>query len=185
VLGIGPDDAINTVEVERNPEIHHYHRGSHPGSTWYIKTILPGPTILNDDTYVLFACWSRLQASHPNLVFLGKQAYDWQGKTIPGWWTIWLDEKVDVIWSWSREDGFIHEFVDFEIGLKASASLIQTMIIPDDSRLSSSRSASYSRLHEIAGFLGTYTTERQSRKKRANLRVICDGEIFPETPDRE
>jgi hypothetical protein len=182
---MGPEDAISTVEGYRNPEIHHYHHGSHPGSTWHIKTILPGPTVLNDDTHVLFSFWRRLQENHPNLVLLGKQAYDWQGNLIPSWWTIWLDEKVDIIWSWSRENGFEYEFVDFEIGLKASATLISSMIGGDDSRLSTRKSASYKRLHEIAEFLRTYTTDKQSRAKRANLRVITNDEVLAETTDRK
>ena len=167
------ETTLDTIKDTKNPEIYHYHRKSHPGANWYIKTILPGPEIINDDTYMVFVLWTRLQEKHPNLIRLVDKAYNWQGILLSGWWTIWLDEKIDIIWIWSREEGFDWKIVDFDIGLKSSAYKIGSWIRNHSDNLhQDDKTLSYNRLCEISDFLSTFTTERRSKENRAKFKVL-------------
>ena len=111
---------LDTIQEAINPEIYHFRYGTHPGRKYYIKTIIPGPNIINDDTYVFWQFWETLANRYPRVVRLIDHAFDWQGNKIEHWWTIWLEERIDIIWSWSRTDGIDFHLIDYDIGLKYS-----------------------------------------------------------------
>lgn len=181
------EQTLETIIGSTNPEIYHFQRGSHPGIKWYIKTIIPGYRLLTDDTYTLWAMWRHLTEHFPNLVKITNIAYYWDGKSIPGWWTIWLDQKIDIRVSWSREAGFDWKMVDYDIGLKMSAveieALLETNYLND--RLSNLDVIHYKQILYILEFLKTYTPDKRSKANRKKIRVIEDAEIFDETIDNE
>lgn len=175
---------ISTIEAGRNPEIHHYNRGSHPGLGWYIKTVSPGPDIITDETFMIHQFWKRVSGNHPRLVRLVDSAYDWSGTPIRGWWTVWLNDRIDVKWQYDPSDGFDYHIVDYDQGLKSSAKNMREII--DGllrSRPTDDNSVSYERLAEIVEFLRTYTTDQRSKQNRAKLRIIADDQIHIETTD--
>lgn len=176
------DAALNTILDSKNPEIHHYHRDSHPGARWYIKTILPGPFLLTNTTDVLFSTWKRISEKHRNLVRIVDSAYDWQGDILPGWWTIWLDASIDITWDINDGTEMHHVIVDIDTGLKISA--VETRKWMDSNlinRQSGDHSLSYDRLCEITDFLATHTSEKRSQENRRNLRILDTDEICSET----
>lgn len=174
--------ALNTILDSKNPEIHHYHRGSHPGARWYIKTILPGPLLLTDATRFLFSTWKCIGEKHRNLVRITETAYDWQGDVLHGWWTIWLDNGIDITWDISAGMDMNHVIIDIDMGLKISATEARNWM---DSNLINRQSGdhciSYDRLCEITDFLSTYTSEKRSQENRRNLRILDTDEICSET----
>lgn len=176
------DETLGLIRDSKNPEIHHYHRGSHPGIGWYIKTILPGPNILTDDVYPLFAMWQAIQKRMPSKVNLANRAYGWHGEPIDNWWTIWLNNRIDIEVTWSRTDGFDWSMVDYDVGLRNSATrIIEWANANIDDRHRDGIPVSYGHICEIASFLETYTPEHRSRQNRSKLRVLTDGEILPKT----
>lgn len=167
------DLTLDTIESSDNPEIYHARNLVHPGRRWRIKTILPGPKILNDDTHPLFFFWQAIQGRHTHLVRLTSKAYDWKGNLLLDWWTVWCDERIDISWSYSREDGFSFEILDYDNALKQSADKLHDWITEDlDTRHINHLPVSYKKLRIIADFLKTYTSEKQSIKNRLKLRVI-------------
>jgi len=177
------DSALTAIEDCYNPEIYHYQHGKHPGLKWYIKTILPSPRMLNDDTCVLFNFWKSVEARHMKHVCLTNVAYGWSGQPIPNWWTIWLDSKIDIVWSWSREHGFDYELVDYNIGLNLSGNSLESAIEINDTRHTGSSAVSYEKCTNIANFLKTYTSDQRSRQKRSLMKVIENDEVFPKAAD--
>jgi hypothetical protein len=176
--------ALDTVEGSSNPEVFHAQNGFHPGRRWSIKTIIPGPKILNDDTHPLFLFFQAIQSRHPKIVKLTDKAFDWKGNLIPYWFTIWIEEKVDIHWTYSRADGFDYEIIDYDIGMKNSAARIQSWINEDlDTRHTGHLPISYERLHEIVEFLGTYTTEHRSQHNRSKLKVLHNEQIYNEASE--
>lgn len=176
--------ALDTIEGSSNPEIYHAQYGFHPGHRWYIKTILPGPKILNDDTYPLFSFFQALQSRHGKIVRLMDHAFDWKGNVIKDWWTLWINEKIDIDWTYSRENGFDYEIIDNDVGLKKSAAKIVDWINEDlDTRHAKNLPVSYERLNEITEFLQTFTTEHRSNLNRSKLKVITNDQIQSKTSE--
>jgi hypothetical protein len=173
---------LDTIKGSKNPEIHHFHYGCHPGPKWYIKTILPGPKILNEQTMPLFAAWRNLANKLPASVRLSDIAFDWQGCSLQGWWTIWLDNSIDITWGWDEEQGLVWKIVDFDDGLKQSIDCIEQVVsIETLDRQAKDDSVSYQTLKEIIDFLGSYTSEKQCQINRKNLRILSQDEIYSET----
>lgn len=177
--------ALDTIEGSTNPEVYHAQNGSHPGRRWYIKTIIPGLKILNDDTHALFFFFQALQSRHGKIIRVCDCAFDWKGHIIKNWYTVWLDEKIDIDWCYTRENGFDYEIVDYDIGIKRSAKKLEQWINEDlDTRHTDHLPISYERLSEITEFLCTYTSEHRSQINRAKLKVIDNAQqIFPETSE--
>jgi hypothetical protein len=169
VINLGLTETIRTIDHLRNPEIHHYNNGSHPGISWYIKTVIPHADP-EDPVHEISQFWEKLQKLHPRLVRIVGTAYDWDGSKIPGWSTIWLNAKIDLAVSWSEDQGFEYKIVDFDDGLKISATKLLEWLKSSSSPNGSP--AEYSRLLEISSFLQTHTFEEKSRKKRSQLRVL-------------
>lgn len=179
------EETLDTILGSKNPEIHHHQNGSHPGIKWYIKTIIPSYELLNNDTYQLWILWKYLSEHFPNLIKITNIAYNWNGDLIPRWWTIWLDQKIDIRVNWSNENGFTWKMVDFDIGLKISAYEIEQLFENNfNDRLSNIDKAHYKQLHYILEFLRTYTNDKRSKDNRKHLRVI-EYEIYDETVDDE
>jgi hypothetical protein len=178
------DATLDIIYGTSNPEIHHYHKGSHPGIAFYIKTIMPGPSILNEETYILWRSWCAIHEKHSQLIRLVDKAYDWQGATLPGWWTIWLDQRIDITWNFTIESGFEFEIIDYADGLKISASKSLNWFNAISNRHQTNDIVCYDRIEEITEFLGTYTTDKSANEKRANLRVIENDKIHDETSNR-
>ena len=174
---------LDTIQGSNNPEIHHYHRGSHPGVSFYIKTILPGPIILNNNTYKIWKFWKELEKEHPELIKLVERAYDWQGNKLIGWWTIWLNQKVDIIWNYTDHTGFSYKIVDYELGLKLSADKSLSWFDTLTDRLQPDDKVCYSQLKEVADFLKSYTSDDLAKKNRTKLKVIDNDQISDETSD--
>lgn len=175
---------LTTITECKNPEIHHHQHGSHPGIKWYIKTVIPGFNMLTDETYQLWSMWNYLSDHFPNLIKITKVSYNWDGKIIPGWWTIWLDQKIDIRVIWDKKDGFNWKMVDFDAGLNLSAIDIEQLFVNNiDNRLSKENTAQYKEIHSILEFLKTYTIKRKDNKKR--IRVIENAKILNETIDDE
>lgn len=178
------EQTLQAITGSKNPEIYHYQHGSHPGIKWYIKTIIPGTGILNDDTYTLWTMWRHLSEHFSHLVKIVDIAYDWDGSLINQWWTIWLDQRIDVRVSWTRELGFNWKLVDYEDGLKLSAieisSIVNNMC---NNRLTEQELLKYKQLSYILEFLKTYTTDKRSKENRKTLKVIENDQIFNETTD--
>lgn len=183
----GLENTLHTIRDLKNPEIHHYHRGKHPGIKWYIKTIIPGPKILNNDTYVLYNLWKHLESRWPKLIRLIECAYDWQGDSIPYWYTVWLNERIDVRISWNRNDGFSWNIVDYEIGLNSSAN--DALEIIDNSltaaRHSQQSTVCYNELCNILEYLKTWTSDKKAKTNRQNFRIIDYDEIPSQTTHRD
>ena len=177
------DNALNTVKDSKNPEIHHYHRGSHPGITWHIKTVIPGERLLNSNTAALHALWKHLETRYPRMVRISNQAYHWNGDIIPGWITIWVDTRIDIIVTWTSEDGFKWEMIDFDQALKKSADTIIYNIAQN--RHSGDDQVNYQELVEIVDFLKTFTSDKASQENKSKIRVLDDNdEIHTETDNR-
>ena len=169
VINLGFIETVRTIDHLKNPEIHHYNNGSHPGVSWYIKTIIPNATP-DSAVYAISRFWEKLQELHPRLVKIGNSAYDWDGSKIDGWCTVWVNVRIDLSVSWSDNKGFEYKIVDFDEGLKISAGKLLKWL--ENSSFPDGCSAEYSRLLEISSFLQTHTVEEKSRKKRSQLRVL-------------
>lgn len=163
---------IETIQEATNPEIYHFRRGSHPGQKYYIKTIIPGPKIINDDTYVFWQFWETLAKKYPRIIKLVDCAYDWSGKTIANWWTIWLEERIDIVWSWSRTDGIDFHLIDYDIGIKYSGLKAIEILSDTVDRQSPEDIVSLSQLQEIADFLYHYTSERMAEINRKKIHIV-------------
>lgn len=172
---------LDTVQLGTNPEIYHFRRGSHPGLKYYIKTIIPGPRIINDDTYVFWQFWETLATKYPRIVKLVDQAYDWHGDIILGWQTIWLEERIDISWSWSRTEGIDFHLIDYDIGIKNSGKKIIDSLDSDLDRLSPEDQLCFDQIKEITDFLQSYTTDRLAELNRKNFKVIEDEQIYDKT----
>lgn len=163
---------LSTIQDATNPEIFHFRYGTHPGSKYNIKTIIPGPRIINDDTYVFWQFWETLANKYPRLIRLIDHAYDWHGNVIEHWWTIWLEQRVDISWTWSRQDGIDFHLVDFDISLKSSAKKSIDFFNEHYDRLSAEDQLCFDQLEEIANFLQSYTSNRLALLNRQNLKLI-------------
>ena len=177
---------LETIKGSKNPEIHHYHYGHHPGPKWYIKTILPGPKILNEQTMPLFAAWRSLANKMPSAIRLTDIAFDWQGDNLHGWWTIWLNNDIDIVWTWDKNLGLTSKIVEFDYGLKENITCIEHLVPVDNiDRQDTNENVSYQTLREIIDFLGSYTSDKQSQLNRNKLKVLSQDEICAETAIRE
>lgn len=172
--------ALDTIEGSINPEIHHYRHGTHPGIKYYIKTILPGPYILNESTAPIWKFWNELSRIHPRLIRLVEKAYDWEGSIIPGWWTIWLESRIDIQWNFVQNSEIDYKVVEYEIGLKLSAKNAMDTLNDISTRQTKDDNACYEKLEEISVFLGTYTSDDMAERNRRKFMVISDDNLQDE-----
>lgn len=162
-------NALKTITDSRNPEIHHYHRGVHPGLGWYIKTIVPGPS---DDVVIntLHYEWRDFQIKHRSMVRLTHHAYDWSGARISEWWTVWLQESMDVAWSCDEEGKVRFSMLPFDRGLNLSAGTIREWLVANPT----CDTNGHEKLADITEYLRTYTSEKTSRETRKRMRIISN-----------
>lgn len=176
---------LTTITECKNPEIHHHQNGSHPGVRWYIKTIIPNIELITDDTYELWSMWKYLSEHFPNLIKITKVSYNWDGKNMPGWQTIWLDQRIDIRTTWTKNDGFNWKMVDFDIGLQLSGIEIEQLFENNiNNRLSNTNTAQYKKIYRILEFLKTYTIDKR-KDNRKKIKVIENAEIPNEAIDIE
>jgi hypothetical protein len=171
------DTTIASILDSVNPEIHHYRQGLHPGHKWYIKTIVPGPEILTEHTYQIYIAWQDFCQRHTSLAKLTNIAYDWQGQIIPGWFTLWLDSRIDVKWKWEPDQLLVCTIVDFAKGLQQSGIESRNWLLSfEQSRQSSGSNVCLKNLLDITNFVETWTNESQCRKNRERFRIIDSNE---------
>ena len=137
--------------------------------------------MVNDDTYVFWQFWETLAKRYPRIIKLVDCAYDWAGNTIEDWWTIWLEERIDVVWSWSRTDGIDFHLIDYDIGLKYSGKKAMSVLSDSIDRLSPEDSVCFNQLQEISDFLFAYTSERMAEVNRKKLHIIEDDHVLHKT----
>jgi hypothetical protein len=167
------DSTIASILDSINPEIHHYRHDRHPGYKWYIKTIIPGQEVLTECTYQIYTSWQDFCNRHANIACLTNIAYDWQGQIIQGWWTLWLDTRIDVKWSWQPDQHLSCTVVDFAEGLQKSGIESRDWLLSlAQSRQSFNGNLCFDSLLQIANFVKTWTNETQSRKNREKFKVI-------------
>jgi len=175
--------ALNTIEGSTNPEIYHFHRGSHPGIKYYIKTIMPGPYILNDNTAPIWRFWTELSNVHPRLIKLVDIAYDWEGNVIAGWWTIWIENRIDIRWVYEENTVVDYHLVEYDVGLKLSAEDAIETLDYISNRHTADDHACYEKLKEISVFLRTYTSDNIADRNRKKFTVVTDDNIHDEAID--
>jgi hypothetical protein len=169
-----------------NPEIHHFNGGTHPGDVrWSIKTIIPGELIINDQTKDILILWQTILYYHPTKVSIIERAYDWNGNIIDGWWTVFLDQTIDIIVT--DYGTYEWDVVDFNTGMKvfASKQIDKLKSLQHSGQIKSGEVYSDQML-DILEFLKTYTSDENSKLKRNNLRILdCEQEVYTETDNRK
>lgn len=161
------------INNNKNPEFYHAARGSHPGSKWQIKTILPNTEISTDSSNKIIIFWKKISRKYPNIIKITPIAYDWNGKVIENWSTIWLDSKHDVIISINDQQEIQHQIVDFDIGLKLS--------IHNYEKNNFSKKFLNSCLYYIINFIKNLTTNADAIKNRKKIKVIDNGNFHIKT----
>ena len=181
MLDVNLQSVLDIIHDGTNPEIHHFRNGTHPGTRYYIKTIIPGPRIINDDTYVFWQFWETITGRYPRIIKLVDRAYDWQGNIIEHWWTIWIEERVDILWSWSRTNGIDFHLIDYDLGLKYSGTNALELFAGSVDRLSPEDQLCFDQLAEIAEFLKSWTSDMRAEQNRKKLTVIENEQIHDKT----
>lgn len=104
-------------------------------------------------------------------------AYDWNGSNLVNWWTLWLDSRIDLNYSFSPTGQLQCQIIDFAQGLKSSGSKVQHWLY-DIIRNRQDRGdyIFFDSLLNISEFLKTYTGEDTAKKNRARLRLLCTNE---------
>lgn len=150
-----------------NPEVWHARNLSHPGKHWYIKTILPKS--FQESSKLIVNFWYNLSKNHPNFVKITSSAYNWHGKLLDNWNTIWLYQDIDIEWTIDENGRPSFLFINFYTGLKNAAQYLQTTLGVNDNH---EYEPSFAHIHDILWFLTTYASNDSAKTKRKTLEVI-------------
>lgn len=154
------------LDVHRNPEIHHYNQGTHPGINWCIKTVLPMKSHSDPSLHAFIDTWHRLAADFPSRVRIIDEACDWMAQPIKGWNTVWIDQDHDVVVTCL--DGHVTlDFIDHERGVRASADLIRSTFSVDGCQADI-----LERFENAVSALSTYSTQRQTKQNQTRIKAI-------------
>lgn len=159
-------EAFGIIETSKNPEIHHYNHGFHPGARWYIKTIIPDRKIIQDSCLPLVDAWWTFAEQNASVIRITDVSFNWNGDRIPGWNTIWLDQRIDVSWYCDR-DTPTFKIIEHDAGIRSSAeklNLYFDQATGDQDEIE--------KLREVAAMLGSYASKDHITKKRATIRVL-------------
>lgn len=159
---------LNSPRSLKNPEIHHYNLGSHPGVSWYIKTVIPiSGRDWSENRMTLF--WKTIELQHGNIVRISNVALDWYGNTIDGWGTVWLDRDVDIVVKMDESTGNVsHVLTDYNSGLNESGARLLEWI----NQQGPTFLEELGKLQDVAAFLSTFTGKTKSTNKRKKIKVL-------------
>jgi len=101
------EDFLNNF---KHPTVYHIQYGRHPGNSWWLKTICPDPNLKQLDLEGFGNLWFNFADRYSNLIKLTDIAFDWTGEKIPNTWTVWLNDKMDVIITDINEIKFVDKF---------------------------------------------------------------------------
>lgn len=163
---------LESLKRLRNPEIYHYNAGTHPGISWYIKTVIPAYDVDGEAKKVV-DLWRDLSSLHENLVKINDVAFDWNGNRINGWQTVWIDHDIDVILGNPEGSGnFLYEIVDYDTGLNLAGKRAYKWIMDawDGSNMLSRDLID--ELKTISSFLSTFTGKTKILQNRKKIRVL-------------
>ena len=167
-------DAIFLIKNKKNPEIHHYNLGMHPGINWYIKTIIPDDTYDSDEIKPIIHGWKKLENENKHLVRITDAAVDWDGNILPGWRTIWLNHQIDV--DWKIEPTTLHmvyDIVEYDIGINNGGKLVEKWASKVN-EMESLPKQDTDFITDIFSFLSTFSSDKRSKINRKRLRILQD-----------
>jgi hypothetical protein len=154
-----------------NPEIWHARNLQHPGYCWYIKTILPKVSICDDSSFFIIKFWLKFAENSPKLIRISPHAYDWYGRYIPNWSTIWLNHEIDINWNFNSLGDVDMSIISYHAGLQKSAD---TLHFTDDVLNTIHDEDGISHLKEIQNYLKTFSSDDNSKKKRKKIKVLTN-----------
>jgi hypothetical protein len=150
------------------PEITHYQHGSHPGKTWWLKTVVP-----NSDTKVnVFKVWKAIEKSHKKLVRLVPQAYDWHQTCIPHAHSVWVNHKVDVSLV-QAENGFTYQISDYDKSFNEWGEHLQLWLSSQAVPQSKENDPhDWHKLWHVTELVKTWTTDAQAKHNRGKIKIV-------------
>lgn len=93
-------------------------------------------------------------------------AFHWNGERIPGWNTVWLDERYDI--ECETINGYPRfKLIDHDIGMRQSADRLVGLF----DRVSE-EPETLSRLDDISSALRTYASKQGMISKRSRIRMV-------------
>lgn len=163
---------LDSARSLTNPEIHHYNAGTHPGVSWYIKTVIPvsGSNHINCQ---LFDIWKNIELKHEKLARIESTAIDWYGNVINGWGTVWLDRDIDVIIYTEEKTGQLsYRLTDYNSGLNESGKNLLTWFRDNLEQQGLITGEHSDKIHDVAAFLSTFTGKTKSMRNRNKIKVL-------------
>lgn len=176
--------SIDNIFGNVNPEIFHYQNGTHPGINYYIKTIIPCLQSDYSDLNDFCCAWETLKDTYPKLIKFVDIAIDWYGNRINGWKTIWIHQKIDIIWEYNSYTGLEYQIIEYNDGLKSSAIKSLDWLAELTNRQLQNNKVCYEKLKEISEFLNKYTSDAEAIKLRSKLKVITNDKLLTQTVNR-
>lgn len=154
----------HTLDNSVPPEITHYQMGQHPGTSWWLKTVIP-----SNDQSLLHQAWDAVARKHPRLVCLEPHAYDWQQNLITGAHSIWLNYKIDVVLT-QVDSGYQYEMGDYDTSFnKWGDQILQQLNQHNSDQIDPN---DWHMLTLVADLMKSWTTDRQARNNRRSLQIV-------------
>ena len=146
-----------------SPEITHFQKHTHPGNSWWIKTVVPLDPKLVD-------LWDRIQNQMPTLVKIEPTAWDWYQNAIPSCQTVWLDQSIDIrIKQIRKKLDFV--VLPFEEGFNLLGKELCEQLNKQNS-LTEPADPDWQNLLDVAQLMSNWTTDTQARARRQIFKVV-------------
>ena len=158
--------AMAMLDAHRNPEIHHYNQGTHPGINWCIKTVLPMKSHSDPSLHTFIDAWHQVAECSPSRVRIINEAYDWMAQPINGWNTVWIDRDHDVVVT-CLDDHVTFDFIDHDAGVRASVALIRATF-----SVNGYQADVLDRFENAVSALSTYSTQRKTKQNQNRIKAI-------------
>lgn len=157
-----------------NPEIWHADNLSHPGLAWSIKTVIPKPEFVDNDTVDIVQLYHRIAETKCNFVKITPDAFNWTGDSLEEWDTVWVKRGWDI--ELIDRSGTL----DYSIcsSTKTSTEIAKSLIDSIGKQLAKLDTIEAREelldMIEACEVLSSMTSDYESKKLRSNFRVIDD-----------
>ena len=165
---------IETLIGTENPEIWHADNLTHPGLAWSIKTVIPKIECADNDTVDIIQLYHKIAETKYNFVKITPEAFNWNGDLLSNWNTVWIKRGWDI--EFIDKNGVL----DYTISsfAKTSVKIAETLIDSISKQLAKLDNIEDREelldLIEACEAVSSMTTEYESKKLRANFRVVDD-----------
>ena len=168
-------DVVDILKSRPNPEVTHYHHGSLPGLSWYLKTLVPNLDCPTPESRPIVTLIQRMTRRYPDKILVVRSAFNWNQELLGQFNSLWIRDGYDVAIT-SHNGSLSYRLVKQNKQSTIAIDYLNGQLNSQLSTASDQQKEELSLLTNAANILHNRYSE-SAQECRSNFKVITGGKI--------